>query len=219
MLEFLKESLRRDRQTGEYKLEDVVHRIIYPMQATSADVPYEQQNLWVIDERLAFHWYLQSDKRLSSAPGLGSKSSDRPDLLIFESALSFAADRDAPLNSVVIVEFKKPDRKEYRKEDPADQAYRLISKIRSGKMKDEHGRPIKVRARDVPAYGYIVCDLPESLDERLKTKNFRPTADGEGRWVFNEGLNVYLEVIPYDKLLREAEKRNRALFESLNLPL
>src|SRR5215469_1865899 len=53
ILEFLERSLQSDPQTGKYPLEEIVHKIIYPMRTTSEDVPYEQQNLWIIDERLA----------------------------------------------------------------------------------------------------------------------------------------------------------------------
>lgn len=59
--------------------------------------------------------------------------------MIFDRALSFAENEDV-LNSLVIVEFKKPDRSEYRKEDPVDQVYRLIREIKGGHFKDKHGR-------------------------------------------------------------------------------
>jgi hypothetical protein len=66
ILEFLEKSLEVDPESAKYPLESVLHEIIYPMNAESSEVPYENQNLWIIDERLAFHEYLASDTRTSS---------------------------------------------------------------------------------------------------------------------------------------------------------
>jgi len=99
------------------------------MRAASDDVPYEQQNLWIIDERLAYHGYLASDLPLHTATVLGNESQSRPDIMLFDRALTFAED-EAVLNSLVIVEFKKPDRSNYRNEDPIEQVYRLIREIK-----------------------------------------------------------------------------------------
>jgi hypothetical protein len=112
--------------------------------------------LWIIDERLAYHGFLASDMPLNAASVLSNDSGSRPDLMIFERALTFAED-DSALNSLVIVEFKKPDRSDYRKEDPVDQVYRLIREIRSGHFKDKNGREIKVQSDLIPAYAYVIC--------------------------------------------------------------
>lgn len=42
--------------------------------------------------------------------------------------------------------------------------------------------------------------------------------DNLGYYGFNETLNAYYEVISYTKRLADAKKRNRILFEKLNLP-
>ena len=46
----------------------------------------------------------------------------------------------------------------------------------------------------------------------------RRTPDNLGYYGFNEALNAYYEVISYTKLLSDAQKRNRVLFDKLNLP-
>ena len=71
-------------------------------------------------------------------------------------ALTFG-EEDAALNSLVVVEFKKPDRSDYRKEDPIDQVYRLIREIKGGHFKDKTGREIKVAVRSNP--GLCLCYL------------------------------------------------------------
>jgi hypothetical protein len=217
ILDFLEKSLQQNPETGKYPLEEVIHRIIYPMRTTSEDVPYEQQNLWIIDERLSFHWFLASDLRLNGLRVIDSDSASRPDLLIFENALTFAEEEGA-LHSLVIVEFKKPDRSSYEKEDPVDQVYRLIREIKAGHFKDRNGREIKVQGQNIPAYGYVICDITKQVEEIAQNKAMFPTPDNLGYYVYNPVLSAYVEVISYQKLLLDAKKRNRVLFEKLQLP-
>jgi hypothetical protein len=44
------------------------------------------------------------------------------------------------------------------------------------------------------------------------------TPDAQGFFGFNTILRAYVEIITMDKLLSDAEKRNRVLFEKLRLP-
>lgn len=217
ILDFLEKSLQADPATGKYPLEEIIHRIIYPMRTTSSDVPYEQQNLWIIDERLAYHEYLASDMKLDSIEVLNNSSESRPDVFIFERALTFA-EGEAPLSSLVIVEFKKPDRSDYRKEDPVDQVYRLIREIKGGHFKDRNGREIKVQSRDIPAYAYVICDTTKEVEVIAENKGLLRTPDNLGYYGYNQNLTAYVEIISYTKLLKDAKKRNRILFEKLHLP-
>jgi hypothetical protein len=217
ILDFLATSLQQDR-SGKYKVEDAIHRIIFPMRATSEDVPYEQQNLWIIDERLSYHWYLASDKPLKEMPMFTEDHSlDRPDLLIFDRALSFAEDESMPLTSLVIVEFKKPQRQEYGKEDPIEQSLRLVREIKDGHLKDKNGVEIKVQSRQIPAYAYIVCDITKPLEKILLERSFTRSPDNMGWFHYNPNYAAYLEVISYQKLLADARKRNKVLFDKLRL--
>ncbi len=72
ILELLEKYLSKDTETGDYGLEKTVHSLVFPMRATSDDVPFEQQNLWIIDERLTFHSFLSSDVRLDQVQPLDS---------------------------------------------------------------------------------------------------------------------------------------------------
>jgi hypothetical protein len=218
ILEFLEKSLQSDPETGKYPLEEIIHKIIYPMRTTSDDVPYEQQNLWIIDERLSYHGFLASDLPLNTASVLSNDSDSRPDLMIFERALTFAED-DTALNSLVVVEFKKPDRSDYRKEDPIDQVYRLIREIKGGHFKDKNGREIKVQSDQIPAYAYVICDTTAEVEIIAQNKGLMPTPDRLGYYGYNPSLSAYVEIISYTKLLRDAKKRNRILFDKLHLPV
>jgi hypothetical protein len=217
ILDFLEKSLQSNPETGKYPLEEVIHRIIYPMHTTSDDVPYEQQNLWIIDERLSYHSFLASDMRLDGMGVLASSSASRPDILIFERALTFTEDEGA-LNSLVIIEFKRPDRSSYEKGDPIDQVYRLIREIKAGHFKDKNGREIKVQNERIPAYAYVICDTTKEVETIAENKNMLPTPDALGYYGYNQTLSAYVEIISYAKLLADAKKRNRILFDKLQLP-
>jgi hypothetical protein len=217
ILDFLEKSLQANPQTGKYPVEKIIHKIIYPMRTTSEAVPYEQQNLWIVDERLSYHEFLASDLPLEKMSVLGNGSDSRPDLLIFDRALTFAED-EAPLDSMVIIEFKKPQRTEY-KEDPLEQVYRLIDEIRTGHFKDKNGREIKLRNDRVPAYAYVICDLTRQVETAARRRGLIRTPDGLGFYGYNPEVAAYAEIIPYDKLLVDAKKRNRILFANLHLPL
>jgi hypothetical protein len=217
ILEHLQKALERDPDTGKYALEKTIHQLVFPMRATSQDVPFEQQNLWIIDERLTFHTFLSSDKPLSTLSVIENGSDSRPDLLIFDRPLAFSENGGA-LQSIVVVEFKKPDRDQYRDEDPVSQVYRLVREIREGKMQDKAGRYIRPASSSIPAYCYIICDLTPPVEIRIQNMGARKTPDNLGYYGFNEALNAYYEIISYAKLLDDAKKRNRVLFEKLNLP-
>ena len=61
---------------GKYAREDTIHSLIMPMRTTSDEIPTDASNLWIIDERLAFHNFLASDKPLNSMPITGSDSTN-----------------------------------------------------------------------------------------------------------------------------------------------
>ncbi len=60
VLEILEDALRL-KDTGKYSREEIIHRIIFPLRSTSDDIAYSDHNLWIIDEKLAYHEYLASD--------------------------------------------------------------------------------------------------------------------------------------------------------------
>jgi hypothetical protein len=217
ILDLLAKALKQDPETAKYALESTVHSLIFPMRSTSNDVPFEQQNLWIIDERLTFHSFLSSDQPLNTLGEIESDSDSRPDIIIFNRPLAFS-DEAEPLQSVVVIEFKKPDRTSYRDEDPVTQAYRMIRDIRESKMKDKDGRYIRPANANIPAYCYIICDLTPPVETRIQNMGARRTPDNLGYYGFNEALNAYYEVISYNKLLSDAGKRNRVLFDKMNLP-
>jgi hypothetical protein len=203
---------------GRYQLEEIVHRIIFPMRTTSDDIDYEQQNLWLIDERLSYHYFLASDKPMKALPSIETGSKKEPDLLLFNKALAYA-DSTQPFSNVVIIEFKRPMRGEYSEdENPIKQVTDYINNIKASRVRDVGGRPVRVSA-NTPFYSYIVCDLtPRLVALAENSYDFTLTPDTMGYFRFHKNLNAYIEIISFEKLVGDAKKRNRILFDKLNLP-
>ena len=136
ILDLLAKAIEADRN-GKYAREDVVHSLIMPMRATSDDVDDAASNLWIIDEGLAFHNYLASDKPLSSMPITGSSSRLEPDLLALKVAdgpILVAEGERRPLASIVVVEIKRPMRDDASPDkDPVAQALNYLERVREVK--------------------------------------------------------------------------------------
>jgi hypothetical protein len=203
---------------GKYVLENEVHRIIFPLRSTSEEILEDQQNLWIVDERLAYHAFLASDKELSSVPVVAIDSKDRPDLIIFNNPLAFA-DGGPSYSSVVVVEFKRPVREQFSdEENPINQVYGYVANVRNGTAKDRRGRPLIVK-QETPFYCYVIGDLTPRMKQFAEEASLIGAPDGLGYFGFNPNRNAYIEVVSYDKLLQDAKKRNRVFFEKLNIPI
>ncbi len=217
-LKMLRTSLGLTKE-AKYSLEEAIHRLIFPLRKTSDDVPPDQMNLWIIDEKLAYHFYLASDIAFKSLQKdvLEVESSDRSDILIFNRPAAFV-EQESPFSSIVILEFKRPVRDDYTdEENPINQVYRYIKQIRDGKARDRHGRPINVPTQ-IPCYAYIVADITQTLREQASFSGFQRNHDSSGFFTFNPELSTYVELLSFDSLIGNAERRNQFFFNQLNLP-
>ena len=218
ILEILKQRLQVVDQVRAK--EEAVHSLIFPMQTESTEVTYEQQNLWIIDERLSYHHYLASDKPLSANPNETIASGKEPDIIVFNRPIALN-DREATsgkFESIVIVEFKRPgDITLTNQRNPYSQVVEYITKIRENRARSYSGNAIEV-STTTNFYCYIVCDLPEDVKSFFQTQyDMKLTPDGRGLYKFHDTLNAYIEVISYNKMLDDAGKRNRILFNKLNI--
>jgi hypothetical protein len=96
------------------------------------------------------------------------------------------------------------------------QAFRVIDNIRAGTFKIR-GRAISVANSTIPATVYCVSDITPSLVTVLEDLNALKSPDAQFWYGFNPNRRIYFEVIGYDKMLRDATKRNRIFFDKLNL--
>ncbi|MCA9407178.1 MAG: ATP-binding protein [Candidatus Omnitrophica bacterium] len=216
IIEFLKNQLGFQKD-GSYSRESQVHSIIFPLGKTSNEIDFNEHNLWLIDERLAFHTYLSSDQPIKKAELLENTSKKEPDLLIFDKAIALSESSTVPFNSITIIEFKRPLRNEYSaNENPVEQILNYMRDIKSGKALNHKGRPITI-SENLPFYCYIVCDITPKLKEWVTNFNFIETPDGLGYFMQHSKFNAYFEVISYEKLVSDAEKRNKAFFHNIGL--
>jgi len=94
------------------------------------------------------------------------------------------------------------------KDDPVQQIIRYVNNIRKGKYKTPKGRQIRV-SENTPFYGYIMCEVSEKVKEWLQfEKDFTPMPDGMGWFRLFGNNSLYMEVLSWEKVLRDAEMRN-----------
>ena len=199
---------------GKFPKEEKVHELIFPMRKTSNEVAWDKQNLWIIDERLAYHRFLASDKAIASFSNLkGDK--DEPDLFVLNNPAVFVGSVGTPLNSAVIVEFKRAERTSLE-ENPIEQVLGYVAKLRNAKIKDERGRTVQIHS-NAAFFCYIVADLTPQLKSMAQMASLDPTPDEGGFFGFNRNFKAYVEIISYDKLLKDSSDRNRELFKALEL--
>ena len=217
ILDLLQEAMNAD-DNNKYSKEERLHSIICPMHVSSSEVPFDDMNLWIVDDRLAFHNYLASDKPMKSLPILETDSKKRMDISVFDTALSFSED-GFPINSISIIELKRPQRDFASKDDdnPIKQVLEYVKAIKDGKVKKANGRDFG-NTDNVAFYCYIIADLTNSLIDAARFSDFTQTPDKQGYFGFNSSYGAYVEIISYDKLLSDAKKRNEVLFDKLFRP-
>lgn len=217
MLDLLEKALE-SKEDGKYFPEATIHSIICPMKYTSDDLSFEEMNLWIIDDRLSYHTYLASDKKMRSLPTINVSSDDRMDIAIFDQAMSFSAENGV-LNSISIIEFKRAGRDDMRKDDanPINQVLRYVKEIREGNAQKGNGRPFG-NVSNTAFFCYVIADLTDSMKTAAENAGLISTADREGYFGYNANRNAYIEVISYDKLIKDAKQRNNILFDKLFRP-
>jgi hypothetical protein len=175
-----------------------------------------------LDDRLYFHYYLASDMAFRDMKEtVKQESEDRPDLAIFHRPMAFSDSLDQ-IGAVVLVEFKRPVRDDFKMDDPdknpVSQVLKYVTTLRTGQARRSKGQAIHIR-ENTPFYAYVVADFTKSLREIATREDFTPTPDGEGYFNFYRNYNCYVEMISFQKMIRDAKKRNQAFFDKLNIPM
>lgn len=225
IIDLFEKAIEKDEH-GNYVREDLIHSLIIQMRKDSSELPLENCNLWLIDERLAFHDYLASDKPLKSIPITASGDGKEPDICVlnvFDQPILVSEGTRLPPASIEIVEIKRPmrnDAKAGEDHDPIEQAIDYLERIRQGGVKTSTGRPIPSLQHDsVPGFCYVLADLTPSFEKRCRIHhNLKRTSDGQGYFGYKDNVNAYVEVISFDRLVNMAKERNRAFFDKLGLP-
>lgn len=203
----------KESDEKKYQYEDALHSLIYPKKKDSTDTGISH-NLWLIDESLAFHHYLASDKEFRNMKCVQSESKNAPDLM----SLRLYGDKDADDTAeFVFVEFKRPGRKNYApQQDPIKQITGYVKDLRQSKIVSLDGRPLN--SEHCPIYYYLICDIDKSLRECLENEHdFHPNALGDHFYGFKSKLAVFIEVLTLTALRRETKERNQALMAAAGL--
>lgn len=214
IIDLLQAAIRR-KDDGHFHLESYIHDLIYPMQMSSDDMPYDSHNLWLLDEKLAYCSYISSD-----IPFNNDRSEDRTDIMILDNPVAVSEDQNdgTEFDTIVIFEIKRPMRNDYTDaNNPIMQLYRYADKIKTNKTQDKDGRFIHV-GENTKFYLYAICDVTPNLENVLRHGGiFKKTPDRLGYYGYNDSYNAYVEVLPFDKMINDSQKRNKVLFEKLGL--
>jgi len=210
LLQLLQKKLELTEE-GNYSLEKEIHNLILPQKTTTDQIPFGDHNLWVLDDRLAFHSYATSDIELKKISD--STSDSRPDVLIFkEDGLKGVA------SSVTILEFKRPDRID---KDILNQIFEYLDELQARKIKTATGRTINTTTETI-YYCYAICDFNKFGSEihlMAKRGDYKKLMGNLGYYTYNNQYNAHIEILSYDKLLPDAKTRNWVWFDKLGLDI
>lgn len=217
ILDLLESKLEYEDLENEtrYK-EEAVHQIICPMTIDSTDISIDNHNLWILDDRLAYYQYFASDKQIKQFVK-SSNSKKEPDIVLFNGCTLF--ERKNQNQPVVIIEFKRPARKDYSdNENPIKQIYDYIDDLRNKKVQTPKGRLITEINDSTPFFCYVVCDNTPNLQTILKRERMdRELPGGRGWYGENPSYNAYFEIVEYKTILDDARIRNEAFFKELGI--
>ena len=214
------------RKDGRYELESLIHNLIFPMGLTNTEVTYQYHNLWLLDERFATFQFIASDKSITSVSRV--KSRLEPDLLMFNkesdflnNRMSFGSSDAGEVDSMVVFEFKRPGDTAHQmnKSDKAWDFSELIIDyfddfLYKGKNKNYRKNPVYVD-KLTPKFGYIIMDvIPNELEQYNLDHEWKKTPFGS-YFRMIPGINLHLETITYQNLLKNAEKRMNPFFDHL----
>ena len=222
IIDLLEMAIRR-QDDGNYSREDLIHTLIMPLRKESNDLPFESCNLWLIDERLAFHDYLASDKPLGTMPITSPSDRTEPDIValnVLDNPMLVSEGSHLPPAALIVIELKRPmrnDAAQGEEKDPIEQALGYLDRIRQGKVQTATGRLIP-GSENVPGFCYVLCDLTSTVVQRCKMHDAIRTSDGLGYFFYNKTYGAYVEVISFDRLVNAAKERNKAFFDKLGLP-
>ena len=132
-------------------------------------------------------------------------------------AVSDEENRGREYETIVLFELKRPMRNDYNSgSNPVNQLYEYVTKLKGNNVKDKDGRIIRV-GDNTQFYLYAVCDITSTLEQVLTFHDFTQTPDKMGYYRYHEKMNAYIEILSYDKIISDAQKRNKILFDKLGI--
>lgn len=212
----LVEDVLKTTPEGDYRREEVIHSIVFPRGRQSGEVGADQQNLWLIDERLAFHEHLFSDISIGRITGREIDSRMRPDLAIYESGFASFHDGAKPPTQLVLVELKQPGRTTASRDDPVSKTLDYVAQLKSGRAKTEAGAVIDIEPSALTTV-YILADWTADFRKYLQREEFQEMPGDVGRYRYRSTENIMFVAMSFSRLLEGARRRNRIFFKRLGI--
>ncbi len=206
----------KNTEEGGYRREEVLHSIVFPKGKQTGEVGAEQQNLWLIDERLAFHEHLYSDLTISRITGHEISDAQRPDLAIYESGFASFFDGGKPPATLVLVELKQPGRTNASQDDPVTKTLSYVEKLKSGHAKTEGGAVIDIQPNALTTV-YILADWTADFLRYLKREAFKEMPGDVGRYMYRDEERIMFIAMSFSRLLESARRRNNVFFKRLGI--
>ena len=199
----------------KYKPEADIHNLFYPKKTDSTSINFNEHNLWILDERLAYHQYISSDKPFKDVKVVDSDSDKAADLFFYENRMVYGENGNQ--DSIVIFEFKKPMRKNYKVEekDLGAQIVKYVLTLLKGNAVNYKGRPVSID-KNTPKFGYVICDYDRNLADHFELNSYDRTPKGT-YFKYEKGTNLFIEIMSYDQLLKDAKLRHQAFFNKLGI--
>ena len=204
-------------ENNNYSEESTLHNLVFAMGGTNADTPYDSHNLWLLDDRLAFHRHIYSDTTVKKHKPRKGKTNSRleTDIAIYDVPYTYGEKTEYDeVASAVIFEFKRPDR-QLTYEEFSKQMGNQVVAVNSGKIIDKNGKHV-VTSKATPVFFYYVCDVNayNSLKVRAEIEGFRETPY---KSMMRLVENIYVEIMTYQTLLVNSRRRNKAFFKKLGI--
>lgn len=191
VIDFLARLVARVRSStgNDYELEASVHDLIVPRKTSSATTKFETHNLWLLDERLPYYYYFNSDNPLSEQIE-GSSDRRRPDIALYDIASSF--EQRGSNEPFIIVELKRPGRDNYgARENPLKQCLDYVLAMREDtRVTSADGSWNSSVHNNTLFYCYIVADITPTLRRLMDLEDMKRTPDGRGYFKYHEGLRA-----------------------------
>ena len=66
-------------------------------------------------------------------------------------------------------------------------------------------------------YGYGLCDDTTNIEEHILMEDLIEAPEGRSFFNYYKGLNAYIQLITYDKVISNAKKRHQIFFQKLGI--
>lgn len=188
------------------------------MNSSTQELSYEDHNLWLLDDRLAFYTYFNSDKRFDRQVSDVDATADRPDVTLFDLGIGFGSDDYS--QPITIVEFKQPKRDNYSLTDnPISQVRDYIDQLRrAGEAVKFDGSVLRTISEDTPFTCHIVADITPTLRSVMRQLGqFSQRAGTSSYYWWDSNYKTFIEIASFNEVLSSAKARNQAFFAKLGI--